>query len=145
LARYGPSDFTLTHTSYWHYTSDEYNKTASHKQRGAGFQTLILALISTELKVASDFFQAIADFLGPKYEEGKQTAAGYAKHAQQTAEQYKEAGKDKLAEYQKKGEDYAKFAQDKASDYQKEGEKKGEQLKQEAVSKKEEAKQKAQK
>jgi len=135
---------------------DEYNKTASHKNRGAGFQTLLMALISTELKIASDFFQVIADILGPKYEESKQTASDYAKHAQKTANQYVDAGKEKVHEFQKKGDDYlrdaqkqgqevSKQAQEKAGEYQKKGEEKGEQVKEQAQQTKNDAKAKAQK
>ncbi len=107
--------------------TDEYNKTASHKDRGAGFSTLIIAIISTELKIASDFFQAIADFLGPKYEESKQVASDYAQKAQETAEHYVQVG------------------QEKAGEYQKVAEQKGEQAKQEAHKTKEQAKQEAHK
>lgn len=135
---------------------DEYKKTASHKSRGDGLPTLILALISFQLKLASDFFQLIADFLGPKYEEGKSKAHDYVQQAQETADEYTKFGKEKLSEYQKKGEqytkdaqkkgdEYTKQAQEKAGEYQKEGEKKVESAKQEAGSKKEEAKSKAQK
>lgn len=105
--------------------SDEYQKTANHKERGPGFSTLVMALISTELKIASDFFQVIADFLGPKYEEGKAkgseyvkeaqaTAGKYVNEAQATAEQYKEAGKEKLQEMQKLGQEKAEEAKKEA-------------------------------
>jgi len=105
--------------------SDEYQKTANHKERGPGFSTLVMALISTELKIASDFFQVVADFLGPKYEEGKAkgseyvkeaqaTAGKYVNEAQATAEQYKEAGKEKLQEMQKLGQEKAEEAKKEA-------------------------------
>lgn len=125
--------------------SDEYQKTANHKDRGAGISTLILALISTELKIASDFFQAVADFLGPKYyetkdkyEETKAKGSAYVKEAREAADHYKEMGKDKLADYQK-------LAQEKAEQAKLETEKKAEQAKQEGEKKKEEAKKQAQK
>lgn len=134
--------------------ADEYSKTESHKNRGPGLQTLIMAVISTELKIASDFFQAIADFLGPRYEEGKQTATDYANAAQRTAQQYTEAGKEKLSDLQKKGDGYtreaqkkgeevSKQAQDKAGEYQKKGEEAKEEVKGQAKEGKEQAKAKA--
>ncbi len=110
-------------------STDEYNKTASHKSRNAGLSTLLLALISTQLKLASDFFQLIADFLGPKYEEGKSKANHYAKQAQDTADEYTAYGKEKLNELAKKGDEYTKQAQNKAGELQKEGEKGVEQAK----------------
>ncbi|WPH00205.1 Hypothetical protein R9X50_00302800 [Acrodontium crateriforme] len=83
---------------------DEYKRTASHNDRGPGLITSGLALISTELKIASDFFQAVADFLGPKYAEGKQKGADYVKSAEDTADHYKNLAADKIDELTKKGE-----------------------------------------
>lgn len=47
--------------------SDEYTKTANHNNRGAGVSTAVMALISTNLKIAADVFQILADTLGPRY------------------------------------------------------------------------------
>ncbi len=46
---------------------DEYRKTG-----GNGLMTTGKAIISTELKLAADFFQTVANFLGPKKEAAKQ-------------------------------------------------------------------------
>ncbi|KAK5168990.1 uncharacterized protein LTR77_006299 [Saxophila tyrrhenica] len=137
--------------------NDEYNKTASHKSRSpATLPTLLLAMISFQLRLASDFFQLVADFLGPKYEEGKSKASDYAQQAQETADEYTKFGKEKANDLQKKGDEYTKQAQDKAGEVKKEGEKQADGMKkegekkvdgakQEAGQKKEEVKGKAQK
>ena len=117
---------------------DEYDKTAKHKERGPGLSTLLMAVVSTELKIASDFFQVVADYLGPKYEESKQKGADYVQEAKDTAEAYKAKGQEKVQEYSKLG-------QEKASEYQKVGEEKKEQTKEEVKKAKEEAQKKAQK
>ncbi|TKA54887.1 hypothetical protein B0A55_12346 [Friedmanniomyces simplex] len=87
--------------------SDEYRKTASHDHKNpnaAGLITLVKALLSTELKIASDFFQFVADFLGPRYEEQKKKGAHYIRQGQETAQQYKEAGRSTLLDYQQMGQ-----------------------------------------
>lgn len=48
---------------------DEYRKTG-----GEGLITTGKAILSTELKVAADFFQTVSDVLGPKKEAAKQKA-----------------------------------------------------------------------
>jgi len=118
--------------------NDEYQKTSKHKNRGNGVTTLVLAIISTELKIASDFFQAVADFLGPKYEEGKQKGAEYVQYAQDTAEHYKEVGKDRLEEAKKIGQQKSEEAQQVADE-------KTEKAKKEAEKTKDEAQRKVQK
>lgn len=45
---------------------DEYRKTG-----GSGLITTGKAILSTEIKVAADFFQSVANFLGPKKEAAK--------------------------------------------------------------------------
>ncbi|KAF2088448.1 hypothetical protein K490DRAFT_55864 [Saccharata proteae CBS 121410] len=45
---------------------DEYQKTG-----GKGLITTAKAIVSTELKITADFFQKVADYLGPKKEEAK--------------------------------------------------------------------------
>lgn len=117
--------------AFWPYSylystwDDEYKKTASHNNRGPGLTTSALALLSTELKIASDFFQAIADFLGPRYEESKKKGADYVRSAEEAAKHYKQIGQEKMDEY-------TKFGQEKT-----------EQAKGEAAKKKEEVKAKA--
>nr|POE93402.1 hypothetical protein CFP56_19414 [Quercus suber] len=107
--------------------NDEYTKTANHKERGQGLQTSVLALVSTQLKISSDFFQAIADILGPKYEESKKQGAHLAKQTQDAAEKYSKVGQEKVNELKQTTQE------------------KGEQAKQEAVKTKDEAQKKASK
>jgi len=113
---------------------DEFEKTAKHNDRGYGISTSVMAIVSTELKIASDFFQAVADFLGPKYEEGKKKGADYVRQAEETTEHYKQIGQDKVNEY-------ANAGQQKADELKSETEKKKDQAKQHA----QEAQKKAQK
>jgi len=114
--------------------ADEFEKTAKHNDRGYGISTSVMAIVSTELKIASDFFQAVADFLGPKYEEGKKKGADYVRQAEETTEHYKQIGQDKVNEY-------ANAGQQKADELKSETEKKKDQAKQHA----QEAQKKAQK
>ena len=124
-------------------TADEYKKTVNHKDRSPGLQTTIFALISTLLKIASDFFQMIANFLGPKYEESKKKSVDYVNQAKSTAEQYKQAGQEKVQQYTKiaeeKASEYKKSGEEKAEHYKKEGKGAVEQTKEEAHKTKEEA------
>jgi CRISPR/Cas system CSM-associated protein Csm4 (group 5 of RAMP superfamily) len=85
-------------------TTDEYSKTAKHNDRGGGVITSVLALVCTELRITSDFFQAVAEYLGPKYEEGKKKGSNYLKDAQDTAGEYAKAGQDKFNEISKAGQ-----------------------------------------
>jgi len=106
--------------------NDEYNKTATHKSRGAGLTTSVLAIISTELKIASDFFQIVADFLGPKYEESKDKASAYAQDAKETAQQYRDVAADKVNQLAANGEQTIDEARGKAEEVKKTGESKAE-------------------
>merc|ERR1712230_7515 len=117
----------------WSTWNDEYRKTANHNNRGAGLSTSLMAIVSTELKIASDFFQALADFLGPKYEESKKKGADYVRNAEDKAEHYKHVGQEKLDEYTHLG-------QQKADEYKKAGEEKTEEFKGQAKETKEQAK-----
>jgi len=112
---------------------DEYRKTAQHKDRGDGLLTLAMALVSTNLKITSDFFQLVADILGPKYEESKKKGSDYVRQAEDAAEHYKQVGQDKFGEY-------TKYGQQKAHEYSQKGQEKTEQVKGEAENKKEQAK-----
>ncbi|KYG40906.1 hypothetical protein M433DRAFT_138433 [Acidomyces richmondensis BFW] len=118
----------------WRAIADEFEKTAKHNDRGYGISTSVMAIVSTELKIASDFFQAVADFLGPKYEEGKKKGADYVRQAEETAEQYKQIGQDKVNEY-------ANIGHQKVDELKSETEKKKDQAKQQT----QEAQKKAQK
>ncbi|KAK5131175.1 hypothetical protein LTR08_001261 [Meristemomyces frigidus] len=95
-------------TSTW---QDEYTKTAKHNNRGAGLATSIMALMSTEMKIASDFFQVVADFLGPKYADSKKKGSDYVRHAQDTANHYKQIGQGKADEYVQYGQQKTQQAQ----------------------------------
>lgn len=134
-------------TSYPHRLTrhlDEYKKTASHNNRGPGLTTSGLALLSTELRIASDVFQTIADFLGPKVQEGKKNAADYANSMGEKAQDLKQNGEQKANEYakvgQEKANDFAKNGQEKLNDAKQYGEEKTEQTKKEAQKAKDEAK-----
>ncbi|KAK3652744.1 hypothetical protein LTR56_005039 [Elasticomyces elasticus] len=85
--------------------SDEYQKTSSHSNNSNGLFILVKAVISTELKIASDVFQLIADMLGPKYEESKKKGSHYIRASQEQAEHYKDVAQNKLGEYQQIGQD----------------------------------------
>lgn len=125
--------------------SDEYSKTAKHNDRGSGVVTGVLALISTELKIASDFFQTVADILGPKYQETKEKSADYLKDAQDAAGKYAQQGQDKLNELSKAGSQKVDQAKNEA---QKTGEKakgKAEETADQAKGKAEETKNEAKK
>lgn len=107
------------------YPTEEYKKTASHNNRGPGLTTSGLALLSTELRIASDVFQTIADFLGPKVQEGRKGAAEYAHAIGEKAQEFKQNG-------EQKANDYSKVGQEKVNEAKQVGEEKKEQAKQEA-------------
>lgn len=120
--------------------NDEYKKTASRNNRGEGLTTFFMALVSTELKVASDALAAAANYLGPKKDEAKQhkdqfisqakqkkdgfvseskkTADSFANDARKTTDSYANDAKkttDSYANEAKKTKDqYAQKAQEKA-------------------------------
>ena len=133
---------------------DEYNKTKKHHNRGLGVSTFVMAILSTELKIASDFFQVVADFLGPKYhstkDQAKQLTDQAIDQAVDTTAHYKQKGEE-LFDQAKQGnlgnkvDEYAKQGEQKANEYKKLGEEKVEQGKQEAQKTKEEAKKNVQK
>ena len=75
-----------------------------------------MALISTELKLASDFFQAVADFLGPKYEESKQKAHAYKVDAQEVVDGYVKEGKEYQAAAVDKAGEYARLGEEKVGE-----------------------------
>lgn len=101
---------------------DEYVKTAKYNGRGEGMYTRVLAIISTEMKIASDFFAKVSEVLGPKYEDSKQKVAEYADKVKDAADHYSKEGQERL-------EKAAKEGQSKLDDAQKTGEKKLDQAK----------------
>ncbi|KAH9822044.1 Pathogenesis associated protein Cap20 [Teratosphaeria destructans] len=134
---------TAKQYAFWPYSyamntwNDEYHKTANHNNRGPGYVTAVMAIISTELRIASDFFHAVADFVGPKYEQGKKKGSDYVRQAQDQAGQYKQVGQDKL-------NDITSVGQQKVDEYSKVGQQKAQQAKDVANAKKDEAKDTAQ-
>ncbi|EMC95840.1 hypothetical protein BAUCODRAFT_34609 [Baudoinia panamericana UAMH 10762] len=120
--------------AFWPYNyavntyNDEYRKTANHGNRGDTITTLLMATVSFQLRVASDFFQALSEYLGPKYEESKKKSADYLRQAQDTAEDYAHNAQDKMHEYQQIGQqkfdDYSKQGQQKVDEYSKLGQQK---------------------
>lgn len=95
-----------------------------------------MALISTELKIASDFFQAVADFLGPKYEESKSKAHDLSQNAKATVDGYVAEGKQAAQHYQAVAADtvdeYGKLGEQKLNEARQVGGEKIEQGKKEA-------------
>ncbi|KAL9531254.1 hypothetical protein SMMN14_05378 [Sphaerulina musiva] len=130
--------------AFWPYNyltgtwNDEYSKTANHNNRGAGVSTAVMALISTNLKIAADVFQILADTLGPRYEEGKKKSADYVRNAQDHLNGVKEDAGDKLDTYSKQGKE-------KVEEAKKVGEEKKDQAKDQAKQTKDEAKKQANK
>jgi len=123
--------------------NSEYKKTADYRNRGPGLRTGVLAIVSTELKIASDFFQGVADFLGPKYQGAQEKGAEYLKQAEDSAESYAKRGQEKFDELLKTGEkklDQGKHEATKAKDDVKD---KAEQGKNEAKKAKDDVKEKA--
>lgn len=108
--------------------SDEYHKTAKHNGRGPGITTSALAIVSTELRIASDFFQKVADILGPKYQESKKTlqdkAESYQKYGQDKVNEFTKIGSEKVDEAKKEGEKTKKDFESKAEGAKEEVQKK---------------------
>lgn len=75
--------------------NDEYTKTAKQNNRGSGITTSVMALISTEMKVASDALQVVADFLGPKKEAAKSKGEQFSTQAKQKKDAYAAKAQEK--------------------------------------------------
>jgi CRISPR/Cas system CSM-associated protein Csm4 (group 5 of RAMP superfamily) len=124
--------------------TDEYKKTANHYNRGDGVATTIMAIISLEMRVVSDFFQALSDLVGPKYEESKKKGADYVRAAQETANNYKQVGQEKLndltSQGQQQADELSKYGQEKTDQAKATADKKKEEAKGQAQGAKEEAK-----
>lgn len=87
---------------------DEYQKTIRRNNRGPGLTSSVMAIVSTEMKIASDVLAAVADYLGPKKQEAKQKKDAFFSQAQQEKDSYANAAK-------KNAETYKKQAQEKTS------------------------------
>lgn len=111
---------------------DEYKKTARQNNRGEGITTTILALVSLQLRIAADCFQTAADFLGPRYEEGKKKGADYVRIGQDKVNDVVNHGQKKAEQLQKKGEEYGKQGQQKAEQAGQEAQKQAQSAKEEA-------------
>lgn len=68
--------------------SEEYNKTAKRNNRGTGVITLGMAVVSTEMKIASDALQYLADTLSDRKSEAKQKKDDLVSAAKQKKETY---------------------------------------------------------
>jgi len=128
---------------------DEYTKTAKHNNRGPGLTTTAMAAVSTELRIASDFFQTIANILGPKYEEGKKKGADYIRDFGENVDHYGKVAQAKVDEYtkhgQNKAEEYTKKGEEKLDEAKKQGSEKVNETKKQAEATKDEAQKKASK
>jgi len=93
---------------------DQYNKTAARNNRGNGLSTSILAIISTQLKIASDSVNILADWFGPKGEEAKQRGDSLFGSLYNKAASYGEQAKKKANDAGDKAETYAEKAQEKS-------------------------------
>lgn len=130
--------------AFWPYNylsnawQDEYQKTAQHNNRGAGLTTLILALVSVQLRVASDALIVASQIVGPRYEKSKTKGADYVNIAKDNVNHFKDNASAELNHYANRG-------QQKANEAQKAGEEKAQQAKNEAKGAKEEVKKQANK
>ncbi|KAG2163791.1 hypothetical protein VTO58DRAFT_102685 [Aureobasidium pullulans] len=93
---------------------DQYNRTASRNNRGNGLSTSFLAIISTQLKIAADSVNLLADWFGPKSEEAKQKSNSLLNSLYNKASAYGEQAKQKADEANEKKETYAEKAQEKS-------------------------------
>ena len=93
---------------------DQYNKVASRNNRGNSLSTSFLAIISTQLKIAADSVNLVADWFGPKTEEAKQRSDSLFSSLYNKAASYGEQAKKKTNEAGDKAETYAEKAQEKS-------------------------------
>jgi len=105
--------------------NDEYQKTG-----GQGIITTAKAIVSTELKIASDVLHAFGDWLGPKKEQAKD----YYQQAQEKAGEFRNEAEKKYGEVkgqaqdksgEAKGQAQAKYSEAKGQAQDKYGEAKG--------------------
>ncbi|GAM86592.1 hypothetical protein ANO11243_046060 [Dothideomycetidae sp. 11243] len=68
--------------------SDEYEKTAKRNNRGNGPVTFGMAVVSTELKIASDALQYLADILSDRSSEAKKKTDKLASAAKEKKDTY---------------------------------------------------------
>lgn len=94
---------------------DEYNKTAARNNRGRSLSTSFLAIISTQLKIASDSVNVVADWFGPRKEEAKQKKDSLLNSLYQKANSYEQEAKKKAEQANDKKDSYAEKAQEKSS------------------------------
>lgn len=95
--------------------SDEYEKTANHNNRGPGLTTSAMALISTELKVASDCLQTAANFVGRKSPEAKhlgQDMANEARNMKSQASQRAQQGQEQAKQMSSQAKNMVRDASD---------------------------------
>lgn len=74
---------------------DEYDKTVTQKKRGPGPISLTMAVVSTELRVASDTFQYLADLLADRSKDAKKKKDQYVDAAKQKKDTYAQKAAEK--------------------------------------------------
>lgn len=94
---------------------DEYNRTASRNNRGSSLSTSILAIISTQLRIAADGVNVLADYFGPKKEEAKQRSDSMLNDLYKKVNSYEQEAKKKADQAGQKTETYAEKAQEKSA------------------------------
>ncbi|GAB7351582.1 hypothetical protein MBLNU459_g2204t1 [Dothideomycetes sp. NU459] len=94
---------------------DEYNKTAKANNRGPGLSTSLMAIISTQLKIASDTLHVVGDYLGPKKEQAKAKRDSFVDGALQKKDAYAEEAKKKKDGFTEEAKKKKDQAQAKAS------------------------------
>ncbi|KAK5011176.1 hypothetical protein LTR28_005129 [Elasticomyces elasticus] len=128
--------------------SNEYQKTADHQNRGPGLITFGMAVVSTQLKITSDTFQMIADFLGPKGQEAKQKSGEYYEKAQKKSGDWKNQAQQKGGDWknqaQQKGGEWKDQAQQIGGEWMDQAQHKGHEMKGQAQQKGQEMKGQAQ-
>lgn len=118
--------------------SDEYKKTSEHGDRGPGLTTSVLALISTELRFASDAYQTVVNYLGPKKEEAQN-------NAQDAYQKMSAMGQEKMSQAQQFGQTKMNQANDLVNQAQSKGQEKADEAKKTGQQAQQKAQEKAQK
>lgn len=99
--------------------SEQYNKTSSRNDRGDGIVTIALAGLSTVLKIQTDVFDKVSDYMGPKKDALKEKKDSLVDGAKKKKDAYGEDAKNKKDSYaakaQGKAEDLNAKAQEQTS------------------------------
>lgn len=84
---------------------DEYSKTVNRNNRGPGLGSSLMAIISTEMKIASDALSVAAEYLGPKKEEAKNKGGAFMDQISREKDAYAAKAKDKKDQAASKAQD----------------------------------------